>query len=281
MLKTTLFMNSSRIQDRLYETVRDSLEPIGIKAKRVAESLWEEYEPYADPDFLEKVAEDFQARYWEMFLTTSLLRAGCTIMKKLDPEGPDIHLKYGDKSIWIEAVAPNSGDPLLPDSVPPFIPMDKPGVGDVPDNQLKLRILNAISEKHKKWQDYINNRIIGVDEPYIIAVNTCKIPLAFIDRDPPRIVRCVFDIGHPYVTFDGSSGKILESGTKPGGGVKKSKGEVIPTNIFLNGEYKGVSAIFWSHINAASAVDRIAEGKMTKDYFYSRPFFSADFRCDW
>src|SRR5690349_7640968 len=111
MLKTTLFSNIIRIHDPLYKTVRDSLEPIGIKAKRIAESLWEEYEPYADPDFLIKIAEDFQARYWEMFLTVSLLRAGCTVMKKNDPEGPDIHLKYGEKSIWIEAVTPNSGDP--------------------------------------------------------------------------------------------------------------------------------------------------------------------------
>lgn len=63
----------------------------------MAESLWEEHEPYADPDFSTKIAEDFQARYWEMFLTASLLRAGCTVIKKVDPEGPDIHIKYGNK----------------------------------------------------------------------------------------------------------------------------------------------------------------------------------------
>ena len=215
------FSYDVRGDDPLYETIRDSLQSIGIKAKGMAELLWKEYEPYADPDFRVQIAQDFQARFWEMYLTTSLLRAGCIVVKKVDPKGPDIHILYGNKSVWVEAVTPGSGDPTLPDSVPPFRPTPTPTVGDVPDEQLKLRILSAISDKNRKWQVYTEKGLIGLNDPYIIAVNTCKIPLGFVDRDPPRIVRCVFDIGHSYIRFNRDSGKAIESGVHRSGGIVK------------------------------------------------------------
>jgi hypothetical protein len=74
------------------------------------------YEWHADNEFRMELRRTFDARYWEMYLTTSLIFAGYEVT--CPKPGPDVGIIYRGQRIWFEAVAPDCGDPGKPDSVP-------------------------------------------------------------------------------------------------------------------------------------------------------------------
>jgi hypothetical protein len=142
------------------------------------------------------------------------------------------------KKIWIEAIAPGNGSG--DDEVPEIIT----GITQqIPEDQIILRLTSAISEKHKKYKKYLENGLIAPDEPYIIAINGCQIWSSKAEDDPPRIVRAVFPIGQQYVDFGQKAGSGFEFRSK----VYNAKGADIPTDIFLDPAFEGVSAILFSN----------------------------------
>lgn len=261
-----LFRNEIKALDVRYENVRDSTCPKLVRTKNSLEDLWKEYEPYADQDFKQKISEDFESRFWEMYLTVSLLRAGCSIQPRKRLDGPDIEINYSGKSIWIEAVAPTSGDPYLPDSVPDFRPSTIPTSFAVPDDAITLRIRSAIEEKYHKWTKWREDEVVADNEPYIIAVNTCKIPISSLEKDIPRIVRSVFPIGNEQFTFNIPSFQTINHGYEFKPGIIKSSGKSVSTSIFLDQQYKYLSAILSSTVNPVTAVEMIQKENMLGDY---------------
>ena len=91
--------------------------------KAFAERLWMQYHPHADAAFLTEMKRDFHARFWEMYLTCTLLAHGqqhgysvsCPQRKKTG--GPDILLERDGLRLWVEAVTATDGDPDKADSV--------------------------------------------------------------------------------------------------------------------------------------------------------------------
>ena len=103
--------------DELYRIIRD--EERCVKDKSYVENLWDTYQPYADRDFPKQLAQDFHARFWEMYLTCTLVHNSFNVVpKQTRAKGPDIKVDHASTTIWVEAVIPTSGDPSKPDSVP-------------------------------------------------------------------------------------------------------------------------------------------------------------------
>ena len=71
------------------------------------EDLWAEFEPYADPNFLNEIPRrgHFHARVWEMRLTVVLKRLGLPVCARRAGVGPDIRIE-SEPPVWIEAVVP-------------------------------------------------------------------------------------------------------------------------------------------------------------------------------
>jgi hypothetical protein len=46
------------------------------------QSMWQAYEPYADPDFTLGFARDPEGRFWEMYLGCTLLAAGKILLPR-------------------------------------------------------------------------------------------------------------------------------------------------------------------------------------------------------
>ena len=130
----------------------------------------------------------FFSRFWEMYLVTSFLEDEFCLLEK-KPEGPDIKIKLGDRTIWVEAVVPGPG--TNNDRVPDL----EYGVArEVPDEQMKLRLTNAFSKNFYKYKNYREKDLVKEEDDYVIAINGSLIGRS--ERDVPRIVRILFPIGN-------------------------------------------------------------------------------------
>lgn len=244
-----LFIDEVIPSDELYRIYRD--EKRLADQKSYIENLWVDYSPYADKDFPKQLPHDFQARFWEMYLTCTLVGKSYTVIpKQTSAEGPDIKIAYASTTIWIEAVTPTGGDLGRPDSVPSPIM----GVAQqVPDDQMILRYRSAIHDKYyDKYFKYLENETIRSDDCYIIALNGCRLPWRGSDLHIPRIVRSVLPFGWPQVTIDTSSHKVVDTGYQYRSYLRKASGEKIDTDIFVKSEYGHISAVLFSHVDAAN-----------------------------
>lgn len=245
-------------KDERYEKLR--VQPDWQEIHDLIEEMWKEYSPYADSDFLPKARnEDFQARYWEMYLGCSLLRQNMQIEPRAvrrrlwasPNKGPDFKIVGLYRLLWIEAIAPGAGN--TEDAVLEA----EPGVArSVPDDEAKLRILHAIREKAKQRLDYIKKRWVHPTDWYVIALNTGKFP-DLPDLDPPRIVRAVLGLGFPEVSMDVNSGALSNWRYQDQGHILRRSSTSVSTKIFLYREppddpkragYEGLSAVLSSGV---------------------------------
>jgi hypothetical protein len=141
-------------------------------AREHCEDLWRDFERHADANFVREFATRTHARWFEMYLTVTLMRAGFHV--ECRKPGPDILVTVNGQRIWIEAIAATGGDPTKPDSVRP-IPLDGEA-HDTPVRQMALRIRAALEEKAKKFASYQEKGIVAAGDVLVVAINVHDIP---------------------------------------------------------------------------------------------------------
>jgi len=221
-------------------------------------NLWRTYYPYADKDFQEQLAHDVDARFWEMYLTCTLINKSYNVVpKQTRARGPDIKIAHASKTIWVEAVTPRSGGSSKPDSVPsPIIGI----VQQIPDEQITLRYRSAIHDKYfDKYFRYLRDGIIKSGDCYIIALNGCRMPWRGGDYEPPRIVRSVLPFGWPVVTVDTSAHKVVKRRNQYRAYLIKASGDRVDTDIFVKTEYSHVSAVMFSEVDVANPTSAMGD----------------------
>ena len=250
-----LFNVNLQATDLVYINLRDTKSLLAYK--NFAEKLWVKYHPYADSNFLIEIGNSFHERFWEMYLACTLLQNNICLEKKRTNKGPDIQVKFGISTIWIEATAPRGGDPDKPDSV--VQPLMTPGKivgGKVPDDQIILRYRNTIQEKYNnKYNRYLTNDIISSVDCYVIAINGCQIHCSRVENNIPRIVRSVFPFGLQVVTINTKSHEVVGTSHQYRPSITKASGKSVDTNIFLNQNYQNISAILFSNADVGNQVD--------------------------
>ncbi|MCY4614630.1 MAG: hypothetical protein OXB94_13560 [Nitrospira sp.] len=241
----------------IYENLRSN--PDHQNIRDFIEEMWEEYWPHADLDFLAKARnDDFQARYWEMYVGCSLLRQNTQIEPREQRKerwgspdlGPDFRI-IAPHPFWLEAttVWPGTGEDAVPE-------VEFGVVRDVPDDQLKLRILQSIRDKAKQRLHFRDKGLIDPTDCYVVAVNIGKVsPIS--DLEPPRIVRAVFGLGLPQVSMNVDSGALSDWRYQPQDHIVKQSSSLVSTRIFLDTEqsdhpdyvgYEGLSAVLSSEM---------------------------------
>jgi hypothetical protein len=259
--KKSSLIFSDKGREATYESLR--LDPEEKEIRELMESLWQEYNPYADSDFPVRMRNrDFQACFWEMYLGCSLIHQGVQIEPRSvrrryagsSDKGPDFKI-VAPSRIWVEAIAPGAG------TTEDAVPVARPGVVHaVPDAEVKLRYLSAIRDKAKKRLRNIQDGLVARTDPYIVAVNSGKIPHV-PDLDPPRIVRAVLGLGLPEVTMDLRSGALsgwrFQAQSEISKRSSRSVGDPVSSRVFLDSEhpeqadyvgYDGVSAVLSSEM---------------------------------
>ncbi len=86
--------------------------------------------------------------------------------------------------------------------------------------------------------------VIAPTEPYIVAVNAGRFAGAIIESELPGIMRAVLGMG-PLGAVPLPDGRTVFSFDDP---LRKASGEQIPTLMFGDPYFAGVSAVVWSPV---------------------------------
>jgi type I restriction enzyme S subunit len=243
------FFSSGQAVDTFYDYIRDN--PDRKDAGDFVEGLWQKYCSYAEPNFLDDARKDFHAKTWEMYLGCLFLDFNFNLQKKTKKEGPDLHLLWNNRSIWVEATAPESGtgDNAVPEH-------NYKESSDQPSEQIILRFASAIQKKFKQYNSYRKD-IINDNDFYIIAINGGRIRYSLSGQTLPYIVQSVLSFGDLAFAFDKESGKLVNSFHQYRDAVTTAKGSPVPTDIFMNKDYAGISAVLYSYMNVVNRPNRI------------------------
>ena len=119
----SLFDRNIEAKDPKYVFLRDNKDrPEELAYYRdLLESYWQIFSPYADSNFKQEIAIDFDARFWEMYLVCTLISLTIPVSKRKTKGGPDICICTERNRIFIEAISPDKGSISNPDQVPEMI----------------------------------------------------------------------------------------------------------------------------------------------------------------
>lgn len=208
--------------------------------------LWNVYEQYADPHFREDARNHFLQRFWEMYLTVTLLERGHEIYR-IGEEGPEFYIQQKDRRIWVEAVAPGPGEGK--DRVTEAVS----GVAEkVPTEKILLRYTHALAEKRNKYEEARKKEIISPNDSYLLAINCRSIPHAPFGDVLPYFIQAYLPFGPYAVSIDRETGDIVESFHQYREAVTKLNGSNIPTTAFLDTEYGCISAVLNSSVDCVN-----------------------------
>jgi type I restriction enzyme S subunit len=121
-----------------------------------------------------------------------------------------------------------------------------------------LRYLNSISGKHEgQFPSWVQKRIVGPEDAFVIAINPRGLGHEFTDADPPRILQAAFAVGGPYVVIDSKTSKAIKSGFQFLSPIKKASGKQVAAGVFLREEYSGLSGLLCSRVDAVNQPTQI------------------------
>ena len=208
------------------------------QAREICEHMWSLFQPYADNNFLAEFPLRTHQRWFEMYLTASMIEAQLNVQSH-KPPGPDVLVKVNNRRNWIEATCATSGDPSKPDSIPPQVPGR---ASWEPVDQYVLRIRNSLDEKEEKYEKYIKKRIVGQRDITIIALNVFQIdgPGPYIDS---HMKWALYGIGYPTITRSRSTRELVGIGHQSETVVQKSRGAAVNVRPFCDGSMPRISAV--------------------------------------
>jgi hypothetical protein len=262
--------------DLCFRHLRDPKHEWEFAARSFAERLWAIFRDYADAHFLIEIQREFNARFWEMYLTCALLERaseyGYSLSCPKRKDGcPDILLELKGERIWIEAVAATNGEAGMPDSlVEPRIPtiavgdraeeqqaMDlpiEPGAaesGTIPEGKIVLRYTTAIREKYIKYLHYLRKGVIRKDDAYVVAINKSALAYRWASAaiDLPRFLKAVYPIGELEVLIDKRARKVVGAQNRARFFITKANKSPVPVQAFVDRRWRGLSAVICSDVD--------------------------------
>lgn len=200
------------------------------------------YLPFADKNFISQIRKDFKSRMWELWIGNILLYQDYLLEIRNATVWPDFIAIKGGKKYFIEAICPSNASEESGNQVPDLNPFV---FQELKSDRYEMRIQNAILEKYQK--KYIEE-IKMVKNPYIIAVNVCKLPFStFSFGDIPWIIKSLYPIGPEKVLIDHTNNSFTVYREKKISN-KKNSGYVMDKCLFTTSKYEFLSAIIYSDI---------------------------------
>jgi hypothetical protein len=241
---TPLFTNDEAT-DPGYRNVRGAKEGPLRFARWHCEYLWILFQQHADKEFRKELRSEFDARYWEMYLTTCFIFARYSVT--CPKPGPDVGIMYKGRRIWFEATSPTCGAPGSPDYA------GGPVEGRVPEEKIILRYLNSISTKYnEQYANWLKKDVVSEKDAFVIAINPWAIPWDHRDGDPPRILQAGYTIGRPSGIVERETLKPVGIGYQSRDKIMKASEASVDTGVFQREEYRGLSALLCSRAEVAN-----------------------------
>lgn len=232
-------------------------------------ALWEKYLTLGLPNqhFVSEFTSGKKAvvfqRSWEMMLARHLDACGHKLTTA--DEGPDFRFDHDGLTVWVEAVSPE------PEGVPDhWLEKLKPGefkVGDVPHSEVLLRWTAALKAKWDKLNAYRKKEIVRENDAYVIAINGCQLGAFALNHGVSRLpyaVEAVYGLGPVTIPIDRETGKFGQAFVSHRTEVKNAKGASVPTSLFIDPAFSGISAII------ACSLDRSTDVELPVDIVHNQ-----------
>lgn len=251
--RMTLFDIEVDDADLGYRNIRAAKKPTEAEIKDGLEALWLKYEPYADTNFRKDFARDPDPKFWEMYLTVHMLDAGKNVRPRSElpiaqrNTGPDIKIIDGERTIWIEAIAPEPGADNNPDRVPDIIPISECDIAQyAPRREVELRITSALESKREAFIRYQGKGPVSEEDICIVAISG----LRFFAQSATSIIPCalsaVYPIGELRAYFGQEAGETVNDAYDHSTEIERTVGGPIPRDGFLGDRYPQISGLIWS-----------------------------------
>jgi hypothetical protein len=240
-----LLFTPGEAASQAYKNLRDGEASDTAGGRAFVEQLWDRYSPYADRHFLQEIRRDFHGRFWEMYLTCTLLEAGVKhgFRVQCPKPGPDILIEHAGRRLWIEAVTATTGDPCKPDSLQPHIDGQ---MSLVPADKIVLRYSNAVAAKHAKFCDYLAEEIVSDNDSCVIAVNGWPLDYSWATGEIPRFLKALYPMGALGFAIDPATRELVERKHQFRPVIHKSNRSPVSTELFVNEHCVGISAVLHS-----------------------------------
>ena len=167
--------------------------------------------------------------------------------------GPDFLVTDGEKRVWIEVVCPEPS--CLSEG---WLNCDHGKVWSFPQQEILLRWTSAIKAKADKLESYLSSNVVSPEDVFVIAVNGCRLrngPFSSIMgiSHHPVAAEVVFGFGPYQLHIDGKTLETAGADHSYRPSFRNKNEAVISTNIFLDGRFNQISAIWALDINGFSA----------------------------
>lgn len=235
---TNLFQDEPANACRAFQNLHTPKTEQSAAARAHCEDLWRDFAQHADTNFVREFATQTHARWFEMYLTVTLMRAGFTV--ECRKPGPDILVTVNGQRFWIEAIAATGGEPGKPDSVAP--PKFDGEFHDTPVREMALRIRAALEEKARKFASYQQKGIVAPGDVLVVALNVHDIPWAFADMEP-LMKRAFYGVGDLVMEISRETLKAVSQHNQQLTHIeKRSTGAEVGVMPFIDGSMSHVSA---------------------------------------
>lgn len=224
----------------------------------------------ADPKFLSEITSGERQKFWacisEAFVPALLEGKEFGNRSKIGV-GPDFLILDGRRKIWIEVVCP---EPIgIPDD---WLKMHhtRPWKFQLIEplrNEILLRWTNAIKSKadkligdaNKGLKGYLDSGIVRPEDAYVIAVNSCQLRNGQVPdicgiSGHPYVIEAVFSIGPRQITYKIDTLEVIGKGHQYRPFVHNKNNAEVPTNIFQEPRFNGISAIWAMDLKGSIAI---------------------------
>ncbi len=230
------------------------------KAKEYFESVWHDFNTFADADFHTEIQKKFAERAWELYLFDALRKSNFELVKQRKQQSnPDFRVNLGSRALFVEAVLAGKGTgsntvTTISDRlqrVPSGTVVSSGGSFDELNQPKVRRILSALDSKKDKY-------ILRPGDAYVIAVSGAEIDGNMMNE--ALILEAVMGI-NPAINIpiypDRTSGPAYHTTRFQ---IPNSRNtESIDTGVFLHENYRKVSAVIYFGRDIVNAVLQDAE----------------------
>jgi hypothetical protein len=268
-----LFGSAPRDACDLYDKLcRPDEFPKGQIVRQHCERLWHTYHPFAEAQFLPEFPLRLHQRWFEMYLTVTLLERGADV-KHSAPPGPDNLINVNGRRVWIEAVCGTGGKPGLPDSI---VEPPTGQVFDVPWDKIALRIRSSMEEKKRKYDTYLGEGRATAADSLLIALNVHQIPYASADVER-YVFRSLYGVGNQVLWIDRKTAKAVGSTNEQLQAVPKlSTGALVGTQPFIDGSMPSIAGVIVSAHSALSAAEKLPDFTLYPNLTAAAPWNAGD-----
>jgi hypothetical protein len=243
--------------DDAYRNLRDDEQAATWRA--FCEDLWRRFEPYADPHFPDEIKRQFHQRFWEMYLGVMFLDRGFKLHKKRSG-GPEFGIDIEGRRYWFDAIAPTHG--IGPDAVPEEGSSGR-AARAVPEREMILRYTNALAAKRAKWSEDLEKCRVSEADGFIVAINDRSARWTWVGMEElPYIAKALFGIGDVEIMFDLETLDSGEARWQHRPKIEKKSGAEVSSQAFAARECPDISAVLYSHENAANHPECLGEWSM-------------------